>query len=370
MTARQACALAALLLALGLAAAGAAQAQGDRAPRVTVLQRTGGRVSWNHKTDVIAFDATGEDGYADVCTIRPDGSELRALTAGKDGLVPQLHNGNPTWHSSGEYMVFQAQDPELEGLPAGAVGRFMGSPGIGINNNLWIANADGSRFWQLTHVEDRHGALHPQFSHDGSKLLWSEAIGEDLDMIGHWAIKLADFAIEDGEPRMSNVQTLAPGDLQLYEVHGFSPDDERIIFSGVPKGEYYYSFEIYTLDLARGELRQLTDNDDWDEHAHFSPDGRLIIWASTTGIPQTKTYSSAELVRNPPRLDYWVMNADGSNKRRLTRFNDPNAPEYVDSPVGVGIGDLDWGPDGRTIVAKMRAPRQREATLLIGFFGL
>ena len=59
---------------------------------------------------------------------------------------------------------------------SGALSNYIASPGIGVNNDLWITNADGSKFWQLTRVQNRYGTLHPQFSPDGKKMLWSELI--------------------------------------------------------------------------------------------------------------------------------------------------------------------------------------------------
>jgi Tol biopolymer transport system component len=242
--------------------------------KVTLLQENGGRVSWSHAKNLIAFDAKGRDGYADVYTIRPDGSDKRCLTCDKQE-VPQLHDGNPEWHPSGEYIVFQAQDPELK-LPAGLLTNYLASPGIGINNNVWVTNADG--------------------------------------------------------------------------------------FSGVPQGKYYYDFEIYTLDLATKQLTRLTENDEWDEHAHYSPNGKTIVWASSTGIAQKKADSTEELIQNPPKLDYWIMNVDGSNKRRLTQFNDPNSPEAL---VMRGItGDFSWGLDGTTIAAKVQHERTESVVLI------
>lgn len=200
--------------------------------------------------------------------------------------------------------------------------------------------------------------LHPHFSPDGKKLLWSEIISGRMVRVGHWAIKLADFSIENGQPRLSNIQTLRPGGLQLYETHGFSPDGRRILFSGIPEGQYYYDMEIYVLDVSSARLSRLTSNDEWDEHAHFTLDGRRVIWASSAGIPQRKTPGAL-------RLDYWIMNDDGSAQRRLTRFNDPAAPEC--RPGGTVAADFDWGPDGRTAVAKLGAAGRGETTVLIRF---
>jgi Tol biopolymer transport system component len=333
---------------------------------VTILQEEGGRVSWSHETNLIAFDSTGKDGYTDIYVITPDSSRLQCLTCDKS--IPQLHNGNPSWHLSGEYIVYQAQDPNLSEFPVpDELNTFIASPGMGINNNLWLMTADGSRFWQITHVKDRYGALHPHFSPDGFNLLWSEIISPRMDTIGHWAIKLADFTIENGEVHLSHVQTLRPGNLQLYEVHGFSPDGTKILFSGVKSGGYYYDMEIYIMDVKTGEYQQLTDNDEWDEHAHFTLDGKYIVWVSSEGINQNKGDSLDDIIEYPPKLEYWIMNVDGSNKQRLSGFNHAGAPEYLNIKEGVGLGDFEWGPDGATIVAKMRREHKQEFTVLIEF---
>ncbi len=332
--------------------------------RVKLLQAQGGRVSWSHAKNLLVFDVGGKEGKSDVYIARLDGADKRCLTCDKKD-VPQLQNGNPEWHPSGEWIVFQAQDPALQSLP-GAAGNFVSSPGIGIHNNIWVMNADGSKFWQVTHVQNRHGTLHPQFSPDGTKIVWSEIIQPGDGMGGQWAIKLGDFSIVSGEPRVTNIQTLTPGNLELYETHGFSPDNRKLIFSGVPQGKYYYDMDIYTYDLTTQQLTRLTENDEWDEHAHYSPDGKWIVWISSTDIPQVKAKSLAEMEQNPLKTDVWIMNADGSNKRRLTRFNDPNAPEGRLARDGLIVGDMAWGPDSRSFAAKIQRGRV-ESIVLIEF---
>jgi Tol biopolymer transport system component len=150
-------------------------------------------------------------------------------------------------------------------------------------------------------------------------------------------------------------------------MHGFSPDGQTILFSGVEEGQYYYDMEIYVMDLATQRVTRLTENDEWDEHAHFSPDGRYIVWMSSEGISQPKGDSLTEIVSNPPRVEYWIMKSDGSDKRRISGFNHPDEPDYIPVPGGVGLGDLAWGPDGKTIVAKMRRGRGQEVTVLVEF---
>ncbi|MCK4337221.1 MAG: PD40 domain-containing protein [Candidatus Aminicenantes bacterium] len=330
-----------------------------------ILQPNGGRVSWSHASGLIALDKKGLDGFYDVYTIYPDGTGLQCLTCEKAALLPQKNNGQPAWHPSGTCIVFQAQDPELR-LPSSireGLEDFLSGPGVGIHNNLWVMTPDGMQFWQMTHVKQSNGVLHPHFSPDGTHILWTHLITGQGDKVGRSVIMLADFEFKEGKPQISNVRSLRPGGLQLYETHGFSPDGRRLIFSAIADGGQYYDFEIYLYDLFTGELIRLTDNDEWDEHAHFSPDGQHIVWSSSEGIPQVKI--NPLLI--PPKLDYWVMDANGANKRRLTYFNDTAAAEYI--PGGIVAGDLDWGPDGRTVAAYLirRYRYASDLTVLLEF---
>lgn len=65
--------------------------------------------------DVVVFDAKGSDGYYDVYIQNLDGTNKECLTRQKAEL-PQKHNGQPSFYPSGEYIVFQSIDPELEGM--------------------------------------------------------------------------------------------------------------------------------------------------------------------------------------------------------------------------------------------------------------
>ena len=325
--------------------------------KVSILDASGGRVSWNKRTGAIAYDKEGNDDYFDVYIKDNEIASPVCITCDPSFGVPSLHNGQPAWHPSGDYLLFQAQDPGLKSprqLPRTSKD-FLASPGIGINNNLWLAKKDGSQFWQLTSVQPRMGVLHPHFSPDGTKLVWSEFINERKSPVGHLVIKLADFSFSNGDPVLGTVQTLRPDDLQLYETHGFSPDGNLLLYSGIAQEGYYYDMEIYTYDLTTGTSTRLTSNEEWDEHAHFTPDGKKIVWSSSQDIPQRKGMSK-------PKLDYWVMNLDGSDKRRLTNFNDSRFKFNSKSGFwGTAVADFDWSPDGRSIAAYMISERSDQA---------
>jgi TolB protein len=92
------------------------------------------------------------------------------------------------------------------------------------------------------------------------------------------------------------------------------------------------SSEIWVVHPDGRDARQLTSNSIWDGDAHWSPDGRRIVFAS-------------ERDSNPGwpvrRAEIHVMNADGSNVRKLTNSVD-------------GSRTPRWSPDGTRIAFARR----------------
>lgn len=310
--------------------------------RITTVKEKGGRLDWSHTLNVIAFDKRGEDRFYDVYIMNPDGTNEYCLTC--DTELPDHHIGNPAWHPSGEWIVFQVVNTALIPLDMDAeeVNAYT-NPGAGWLNNVWVTDRKG-HFYQLTNVDIEGGVLHPHFSHDGSQLLWAERVGNGTPgRGGEWILKVADFTTED-QPALENIQSFRLGEQQRFcETHGFSPDDTRVLFSGnLKKNQPFWGMDVYELNLNTQELIQLTDTfDDWDEHAHYSPDGQKIVWMSSTG------YDMDQL-----RNDFWIMDCDGSNKKQLTFFNTPGHPHYVGTPIVAA--DSSWGPDGKKIIAYIK----------------
>ena len=117
---------------------GPGQGQKTSVLGITILQERGKRVSWSPALDLIAFDKSGQDSYYDAYVIRPDGSGLKCLTEREGRNLPQKNNGQPEWHPTGVYIVFQVQDPALKGFPGKRpeLESYLTSPCIGINNNF------------------------------------------------------------------------------------------------------------------------------------------------------------------------------------------------------------------------------------------
>ncbi|MFQ6099661.1 MAG: TolB family protein [Anaerolineae bacterium] len=317
---------------------------------ITTITEYGKSLDWSHTTDLIAFGKRGEDGYYDVYVMRPDGSSETCLTCGNPD-VPK-HNGNPAWHPSGEYIAFTAEKAENP-----AEDDEFAIPGTGIHCDLWVMTDDGGHLYRLTDLPWRpaQGVIHPQFSHDGTMLLWTERVspGGGLPW-GEWALKLADFVVGADGPRIENIRTYQPGDQHnFYESHAFSNDDSRILFSAnsIP-GQSPTGIDIYEMDLATQELTRLTATlEDWDEHAHYSPDGTRIAWMSSTGFDITYTSIEKHEWARELITELWIMDADGSNPQRLTYFNEPDHAEYTGHPVIVS--DSAWSPDGNRLAVLM-----------------
>jgi Tol biopolymer transport system component len=324
---------------------------GKACPEIlSLVERTGGRVDWGIN-NLIAYDQFDPQNQRfQVWVMAPDGSGARNVSS-LNSTLATIDAGNPAWHPSGNYLVLQAADmqkPEWASTRAEMYKRIT-NPGAGYNNNLWLISTDGSHAAALSQLNQGQGVLHAHFSHSGGQLLWSELESTNPQK---WVMKIAHFKVDSDGPHVTDVQTLDPLGNAFYETHDFSPDDKKILFATTTKPGDYKHMSIVEMDLASGETKALTGSDDWNEHAHFSPDGSKIIWASSRDIDQN---DALKITRN----DFWIMNADGSGKKRLTYFNQPGAPEY--RPTFNIASDLSWSPDGKAFVAYLQLRTKGEA---------
>ena len=66
------------------------------------------------------------------------------------------------------------------------------------------------------------------------------------------------------------------------------------------------------------------------------------------------------------KADLYLMDADGSNRVRLTYFNEPGHPDYVGAPVQ--IQKEAWSPDGSRIVSAYFNHETRKSQLFMIIF--
>jgi Tol biopolymer transport system component len=299
---------------------------------VTLLTTHGGRVDWSPQNK-IAFDRKGADGYYGVWVMNPDGSGQLCLTCDQQG-APLQNKGNPAWHPSGNYIVFQAQKP---GMPPFL--NHEAEPGRGVGNNLWLMTADGTRYWKIVDADmgiAASGTLHPHFSPDGKKLFWAQLLNDDGGL-GVWELRIADFDVSSGVPVISNIQSFQPGPVhKFFESHCFTPDSRKVLFTAQTETG---NADEYLMDLATGDFQDLTNKPDyntadyWNEHGQISPDGSRIVWVTNRG-------------ESTRALNLWLMTADGQDPQEIVNFHQPGTPVYG-TGSGLGPGDSSWSPDGK-----------------------
>jgi TolB protein len=116
-----------------------------------------------------------------------------------------------------------------------------------------------------------------------------------------------------------------------------SPNGKEIVFGSQREG----NFDVYIMNVDGSNLRRLTDRVGYNGGPWFSPDGTKIVWRAW--YPETAEEKALwidcmennYIVAVP--LDIWVMDTDGSNKRRLLHNGATNwAPS--------------WHPDGKRII--------------------
>ena len=231
----------------------------------------------------------------------------------------------------------------------------------GVDGDLWVMHADGSHRRQLT----QSGAgsdFDPSWSPDGRRIVFRTSRGRHLpdpaglgldgifvvnaDGSGQTPIHprtgglFPDWSPDGSRIAFSGV--LHPGDRQDHlfvmrpdgshlevlngsraaECAEWSPDASKLMFCS----HWGAGWDVGVMDADGTNPRRLTDAPGNDYPGAWSPDGRRIAFSSD----------------RQGQGEVWVMDADGTHQRRLTRH-----PGTYDAPNS-------WLPDGRIVVASSR----------------
>ncbi len=167
------------------------------------------------------------------------------------------------------------------------------------NWQIYTMDVDGRNVVQVT--SDSMQNVHPSFSSDGGHLVYS-SIGSRS---GQWELWTADLTT--GEKKMIGFG-LFPS---------WSPDKSvnRIVYQRArQRGSRWFS--LWTLDMVNGEARRVTEVAVCSNAAIVAPvwssDGKRIAFA-TIAQPQNSPHGKL-----PGQQDIWTINADGSNRHRIT----------------------------------------------------
>jgi Tol biopolymer transport system component len=309
----------------------------DLPTSVMLYRQHGLDVSWDQSgSDRIAYSSKGADGYYDIHFALPDGSHDVCVTCDHP-LLPNKHIACPYWHPSGQWLIMVVEQATHPGTSTDAL------PGFGAYSDIWVMSSDGTKAYKIVTIpsDADHGVIAPRFSHDGKQIVWTDRktapnIFNPPQQAGYWVLKIADFKFNpsDSIPVVSNIRTIEPVANAFYECYGFSPDDSKLIFCSDINQASFLDEHIYTIDTLGNNLTKLTEKD-YNEHAFYKPDGGKIVWMSSTQNGSGAT-------------DWWRMNPDGTNKERLTYFNEKTNSQYAGHSVWAGLGS--FSPDGTRFV--------------------
>jgi Tol biopolymer transport system component len=224
-------------------------------------------------------------------TVGADGSGLSRLT-GLRGV-----EGDSSWSPDGSKVAFvRARNPER--------GPY----------EIWVVNADGSGLVRLT--RHRGFSIAPAWSQDGGKIVYATDAGRRR-RLGLYVMN------SDG----SGKQRLRTSRTRDYSDPSWSPDGAKVAFAILRPAETQRGFDssIAVIDADDGgNLRRLTRRGGADElNPNWSPDGTDIAFERNRLFDVRQS-------------DIWLMNSDGSGKRRITATR-----VYETNPV--------FSPDGTRI---------------------
>ncbi len=267
-------------------------------------------------------DKLNDRRYSQIWIMESNGSRKRFLTDGS----------SPVWSPDGSRIAFTAA-----GDPQGSQ--------IFVR---WM-DAEGATT-QITRVDRGPGSL--QWSPDGTQIAFTMAI-EDAEK---WTVSLPNRPsgaqwtegpkivdrLNYRSDRRGFVDTshshifVVPADggtpRQLTDGEWnhsgprWAPDGSEIYFSSLREEEADWMWresEVYAVNVTTGTFRQLTSRRGPDSGPVPSPDGRLVAY-------QGQDWSTDTYVEN----GLYIMNADGSNPRRIA------------GELGRSLGNLTWASDG------------------------
>ena len=316
------------------AAAGAPPATVTLATRISPFLPAGYGIRWNTGTGQMAYNRPGGDGYYGLYLLDPpDGRNERPLTSPQ---LPGRHTGSPCWHPSGRYIVLVAEKKRHPGSSVPAL------PGWGGFSDMWLITSDGRRAWKLVEepIEADRGMLLPQFSPDGKKIAWCERVAGPnlfipLKVAGLFVIHVADF-LDGPTPRVAGIKDFKPGGDAFYEASCFTRDSKSLLITSDYDTKNFWRNQIYRLDLKTGVARRLTHNQGYNEHPSLTPDGKSILWMSNVQCDTRSVLNGT---------DWWLMDADGANPRRVSTMNVRSSPQCDGAPKWACAAA--WSPDGR-----------------------
>ncbi|MDX1748523.1 MAG: hypothetical protein R3324_21530, partial [Halobacteriales archaeon] len=234
-----------------------------------------------------------------------------------------------------EWLVFQATPDSLGCdqiyvMRVDGSGKRMVSTGDGVTTCSYYTYPEGDRIlYSSTHLAGEACPPRPDYSrgyvwpiHPGYDVFTAAPDGSDL-------VRLTEADGYDAEAT-------------------FSRDGSKIVFTSVRGGD----LDIYTMDRDGKNVKRLTHDVGYDGGPFFSYDGTKIVYrahhpGSEEEVADYRALLADDLVR-PSRMEIFVMDADGGNKRQVTDNGAANfAPFFHPDGERIVFASNLHDPEGR-----------------------
>jgi dipeptidyl aminopeptidase/acylaminoacyl peptidase len=299
--------------------------------------------------DKIAYVRRGMDVMNDrsrnnIWIVDIDGDDHRPLVSGADSY------SSPRWSRDGDRLAYvtsaEGQGPEIHV-------RWMDTGQTAMLTNLpespssitWSPDGEHIAFTMFVPADGLSLATPPK-KPEGAN--WAEPV-KVIDRLyyradGRGYLETGNTHIflipaSGGTPRQ-----LTSGDYNHGGSLTWAPDGKTIVFSANRDDDWErkpWASEIWSIDVATGELTQLTDREGPDSSPVFSPNGELIAYLGYDD--QKMGYHNTGV---------YVMNADGSNVRAIT-------PDFDRS-----INDVAWAGRSNRLYVSYDDSGERRLALL------
>ncbi len=231
--------------------------------------------------------------------------------------------------------------------------------------------------WVIEDLTRQPKAVHSfgGWSHDGRQFAFS-ANREKPSRFDVYVQKLGD----------KTARLLHRGPGGFYSAAGWSPDDRALLVS---RTESNFNQDLHVIDVARGEVRQLTKHEgDVQYHSPcWSADGKAVYCSSTAGGRDLTGLARIDLASG--RLAYldtpghevggvfasaggrwlaWLVNVGGKSELRVRDLKTGKTRPVPDMPLGV-ISHVEFAPDDGQMAFVFDGPRFNSDVWLWDFAG-
>jgi dipeptidyl aminopeptidase/acylaminoacyl peptidase len=234
---------------------------------------------------VTTIDAEKDRRNTDIWMVKWDGSEQLQLTSSAD------NESSPRWSPDNKYLAFTASRGTEEEKKRGG--------------QIWLLNRAGGEAQKVSDVKG--GVSDIQWSPDSTRIAYThqdEDPREEPEKMEGWKRKTAPPIVIDR--------------------YHFKEDRTGYL------GNYYSHIGVF--DIATKTAKMITNGNTDDASPSWSPDGKYIAFLSKRGHADPDRTSNEDL---------WIVDAQGSEPRQLTRTD-----------AGEG-GRPAWSPDGSRIAVLM-----------------